>query len=770
MPEPIDPMVEWLAAINGVTPQEYLDNQAAENARLAAEDATARRSNAETRARGGDLSAFDDIRELDRAADEGRWNSFMGEQAQQGQGFYDALTPHAQGFNNAIGANQGVRNTALTNQTNAFNQATGSNRAQLTGLRGSAQNANTQNNALISGLGQQYQQNNAADQGTLGRLTGVANSMGMLSPEAYHQNISSNPADVARQQASYDQLGGWASGANSISSDAGLVGQQQGVVSQFGNWASGANDIYSDAGLVGQQQGVVDQFGNWASGANDVSSDAGLVGQQQDVYGGFMDYASGANAISSDAGLVGMQQGVFDDYGQFASGGMDLESEAATAQADAEALAAQKEALGEFRERMDPRQTDAERFMYMQSRLAQEQSQRAARDANYRELERRGMGGSTMALSNLNASSAEASNTRALQDLGANAKAVDRAEKALVNYGNMSSTIADQSFERDFATKSAADKMAITNNQQRLAGIQGQGQMSTEMRRADDEMRQFNSAQQMQGLQGAGQMANTMRGQDDAMRNANADRRLTGTQGQGQMLNSMRASDDAMRMGNRDARLAGTQGMGSMLNTMRGQDDAMRMGNRDAMLQGAIQQGNMATDMRTANDAISMFNSEQTNVQARHRDDFNAGQQRDMWEREAGLADAGFRTTENSDRRADSYTGRAQHGIDMGFERDDRVAGRTIESNRDFVEGYDRLTGRTNEGLRDEGVDRGRAGEFALGQTGVAQTAQAGINDTQREILRGKSEDRRADEAVNQVYVDSEYQRKYDEENPGPWE
>jgi hypothetical protein len=340
----------------------------------------------------------------------------------------------------------------------------------------------------------------------------------------------------------------------------------------------------------------------------------------------------------------------------------------------------------------------------MQSRLSQEQSQRAARDANYRELERRGMGGSTMALSNLNASSAEASNTRALQDLGANAKAVDRAEKALVNYGNLSSTIRQQSFSEDYATKSAADSMAINNNKQRLAGIAGQGQMATEMRNADDEMRQFNSTQRMEGLKGAGTMAN-----------------------------SMRQSDDAMRMGNADRRL-----------------------------QGTIQQGNMATDMRNANDAITMFNSEQTNIQARHRDDFNATQQRDAWGRDMGMADAEFRRTEADDRRTGVRTDAGIRTTENQWNRDARTAETGVTMNRDYLEGVDRGVGRQNEALRDDATDRRGNAEFDLGSSRLRADMEGRAIDSREKQLESDAEDRRARGAATEAQKRDALQREHE--------
>lgn len=631
-----DPL-DWWAGIAGQSTPDYLGAQATQQE-------NDRYNDLADRANRGDISAINQLEALDRQREEARWDQFQQGQVRSGTEAQTRLDPYSQAFNDSYNNNQVTRNNQIAGQTSAFNSATAGNAALLQQSQGAAASSNAWDQQTIGNMNNAFAQSSARDAANVGQLQDVYGTMGQLSPSDYVGDAQSNAADVARQNASYNQLGGW------------------------------------------------------ASGANDISSDAGLVGMQQDVYDGFGGFASGANAISSDAGLVAMQQGVYDDYGQFASGGMDLESQAATATADAEALAAQKEALGEFRDRMDPRLTDAERFLYMQSRLQQEQGQRANRDANYRELERRGMGGSTMALSNLNASSAEASNTRALQDLGANAKAVDRAEKALVNYGNMSSTIADQSFERDFSTKSAADRMAVNNNQQRLAGIAGQGQMATNMRSADDDMRRFNSEQQMQGLQGQGTMANAMRTADDAMRTGNANRQLSGAQSQ----------------------------------------------------------ATLATDMRNASDAINMFNKEQQGIQVRHQDNFRAQQQDSAWGRATDVSDAQFRQTEGDDRRTGVATDAGLRAADSAFDRTARTVDQGMTGNRDYMEGYDRLTGRTNEGMRDNSTDLRSASEFELGRGSLLNESQRNVDDTTRERIRSSAEDRRAREAVNQAYRNSQ--------------
>lgn len=668
-----DPQLEFIAAINGMSPEEYVASQQGFQERQAADNAfqAQRRAGLEdywashppSTSNTGTEFLIENPRtpqEIE-AANRSVTNRLQGREYGSYADVADAYQANADQTQQTLAGTRGTLQSGATqdaatraasvgNLNTAFNNATEGNR-QIMQQRGAATSgANSQSAANIAALSGAYQQSGARDAATVGALQDRYDDYGILQGSGPYTNIS------------------------------------------------------SDAGLVAQQQASYDAFGNWAAGGGDISSDPGLVGQQQDVYGGLMGFANGENDISSDPGLVAMQQGVYDDYGQFASGAMDLTSQAAGATADAEALAAQKEALGEFRERMDPKQTDAERFLYMQSRLAQEQSQRAARDANYRELERRGMGGSTMALSNLNASSAEASNTRALQDLGANAKAIDRAEKALVNYGNMSSTIADQSFQRDFATRSAADAMAVNNNKQRLAGIQGQGQMATEMRNADDDIKKFNSSQRLTGLQSAGVVAGQMRDADDRIRMSNQEMRMRGTEGQAQQANAMRTADDAMRT----------------------------------------------------------FNKEQEMIQTRHMDDFAAQQQRDAWTRDTGMADARFRQTEADDRRSDSLAGRSETATQNSWGRSNADFNAGQDANRDYLEGYDRVVGRSNESLRDNATDRRGNAEFDLGSERLRQEGTNKAIDTRTAQLQSDAEDRRAREAETSAQRRQADQQEFD--------
>jgi hypothetical protein len=598
-----DPQLDWYAGLNGQSYDEFIASQQAAQEQQAASDAAQAQRHEGLRQYWADNPASTSStgtefliqnprtpEEIARA-NEYATNTQSGREfsnysdvgdayERSGRDAVASLDPYAQQMSADGTANRQTRATNISNQTNAFNSATAGNAGMLQGQRAQTAASGMRDDAALSGLRGAQSTARGMEAQNVGDLRALNSGMSQLQAGDYVGDVVSNPGLVGMQMDSYDQLGGW---------------------------------------------------------------------------------ASGANDVSSDPGLVGMQQGVYDGYGGFANGEYDLTSQAATAVADPEALAAQKEALGEFRERMDPKLTAQEQYLFMQARLQREQSDRANRDANYRELERRGMGGSTMALSNLNASSAEAGNTRALADTGAAAKAVDRAEKALVNYGNMGSVIADQSFQRDFSTKSAADKMAINNNQQRLAGLEGQGQMSTAMRNADD-----------------------------SMRNSNANRQLEGTKAQGAM----------------------------------------------------------ATDMRNADDAIQMNNQNQRGIQSRHQDDFAAQQQRDAWGRGTDISTAGFRQSENISRDAGVLSDQELRASDSAYNRVANDTRTGAQMNRDYVDGYDQLTGRSNESMRDTGAETGREAEFALGTARINQESQDRGTAARARQLDSDAEDRRATAAT----------------------
>lgn len=356
-----------------------------------------------------------------------------------------------------------------------------------TGLQGLEGDVNNQTssfmdawNPYVTAADQNYTQGVTARQGILDQQNGALGQFATADSSIY--------GDLANTNAGLAQAGNGA-----IGWEAGQFGQSEGMdagnVSGLGTSLSNAN--YLDTQNMGQLSSSLGQA-NAMDAANYGTLSGQAAGMQQLVAGGY-----GAD-VTSNPEDVARQESAYGTLGDFASGAYDYTSQAATAQADATALADQKDALSQLQSQTKPQLTDAERYLYMQSRLQEEQSNRANRDANMRELERSGMSGSTMELSNLNASSQQTATTRAEADLGANAKAIDRASAALRDYGNLSSTVVGQSFQQDYARGQAADAASQFNTNTKLQGTIQQGNLATQMRTADDSLAEFNKAQSLQ--------------------------------------------------------------------------------------------------------------------------------------------------------------------------------------------------------------------------------------------------------------------------------
>lgn len=169
-------------------------------------------------------------------------------------------------------------------------------------------------------------------------------------------------------------------------------------------------------------------------------------------------------AIAAQYQALGQMQGA-------AGGSLNTTSQAAQAYADPQAVALQMrgindlygaskgsldvelnpemwgrqlEALDQYDAWRTPELTDQERFMKELARVEQEQGEKASRDAVYRNQSDRGMGGSGLELANMQMQSQQNSTNRMLRDLGANANAVSRAERSLQGYANLGTDMQGQ--------------------------------------------------------------------------------------------------------------------------------------------------------------------------------------------------------------------------------------------------------------------------------------------------------------------------------------
>lgn len=325
-----------------------------------------------------------------------------------------------------------------------------------------------------------YTQQRQNNQQIIGQQQGALGAFSAADAGIYGDFSQTNRNLAGRGDAAVSQMG------NTFNQAAGMDAQN---VGQLGSSLGNAN--FLDSQNVGQLGASLDR-----SNAMDAQNYGQLQGQaagmRQLTAGGY-----GADVTANPQDLA-RQEAAYGAFGDFAGGAYDYQSQAAQAYADPEAIAGQKEVMGKLRSEMDPRLTDAERYLYMQSRLAQEQSNRGNRDANLRELERSGMSGSTMALSNLNASSQESATTRALADLGANAKAIDRSTQATRDYGNLASVVSGQSFQQAYGRGQAADSASQFNTNTRMQGAIAQGNEANQMRTANDALSTFNKSQSLQ--------------------------------------------------------------------------------------------------------------------------------------------------------------------------------------------------------------------------------------------------------------------------------
>jgi hypothetical protein len=141
----------------------------------------------------------------------------------------------------------------------------------------------------------------------------------------------------------------------------------------------------------------------------------------------------------------------------------DLVSQAATAQADPEAIAAQKDALGKATALTGIQETAEEKFMREQARRTQERDLRSQRGADKNSLLARGAYGSGAEIAMAGQAQQEASERRALEEMGANANAQQRALAAIGRMGTISGQMRDSSFAEESSRGTAADRIREGN-------------------------------------------------------------------------------------------------------------------------------------------------------------------------------------------------------------------------------------------------------------------------------------------------------------------
>ena len=433
-----------------------------------------------------------------------------------------------------------------------INGSLGSNLGDEMSLIGGYQTAN---NGLIT------QGNDARDQfigqndAALKQYQDTMGGFSQLAATPYQGDWTSNAADVGRESSSYDQLSGIAGGSLNYSA-------AQAALSQAG---------YTTAGLTQYQT---------------VQAAAQLAQLQQAGW-----KSADLSTASSNPEDVANEQQALGQFKNIAGGSLDVTNGAASP----EAYQAQLSALSQMSDLTHPERTSQEEFLYEQQRLQEEQQQRSSRAAVMQNLRARGMSGSGLELTNQLGADQITSQNRLLGDLGTQATAVARAQAALGNYGNLSSTMVGQ-----------GNQVAESNANNRLQGATGQGSLASNMRGQSDAMNMFNTGQTNQNnMFNAGQ-TNTARYYNAQMANQNSMFNAD-AYNQNQLVNMTAANQN------------------SQFNA--GQQNNASANNQATMVQGATNAGTLASNMRTQSDAVGLANKAQLGISNRAADTFAADQQ-----------------------------------------------------------------------------------------------------------------------------------------------
>lgn len=286
----------------------------------------------------------------------------------------------------------------------------------------------------------------------------------------------------------------------------------------LGNLASTYGSIANPLSAKGWSGDVVSQAAGAHANLGDIQNQGQALAGLQSMANVSLDSKAG-QARANESDILNQMQALQDLRG---IGNTNLSSEARGASADADALAAQKSALAQYGNLTTPTNTAAERFILEQNRMNQEQGEKASRDAIIRERQMRGTSGSGDTFAAQLLGGQQLSQNRMLGDLGAQAQAVNRSMQALQGYAGLGSTIADQSFQRDFNTRNAADQMSQYNQSNKLAATAQGSDLATAMRNAgfderykagsaDDAMLQAQTQARLSALNSAGGLSTSMR-------------------------------------------------------------------------------------------------------------------------------------------------------------------------------------------------------------------------------------------------------------------
>lgn len=487
--------LDWIAALNGQTTQDYLQSQAA------------------FQANGG-------VRPL---TPQQQWTN----NGLSGQGFQDALWRQEQeerATRNQLNAQVDAANTGLGVMFEGYDPIINQSRDRanyLQGINGQmgqqvASQAATSNAMRTSALGDYRNAVGAAgawDMQNFGNLQSAANAPMQMTASAYVGDAQSDPADIARELQAYNQLQGAANGS---------LDQQSQAARAYAN----PDDIWA-------QQQAARELSASGQGALNVR----------------LDDIRELDKLRDPDSIGGMQQLL-----AAANGSKDIH----VGQEDPDAYAAAVDARNQLKALTDPRVTAQEKLMFELQRQQQEQDERGVREALETDAARRGTAGIGTTIARQGIAAQQTSRNRMLQDMQALAQAQQRAMDALQGYGTISTNMTAQA-NNIAAQNQNTQMNALgqyTNVHAGAASTLGQLGAANATQNANRQLQAQSLAYQAYAeLRAQGFSEEYARGQAaDVMANANANRRLGAMQSQGQMANNMRAEGDAMSRYNQGQR------------------------------------------------------------------------------------------------------------------------------------------------------------------------------------------------------------------------
>lgn len=474
--------LEWIAAINGMTPEQFISQGAGQQWIANGQTGT-----------GLQDTLWDDQQraDADRARVQASTDATNARLGQLDAG-YDPIINTARDRANYL---QGL-NGQLGQQVS--DQATASNNMRL---------------GALSGYGNAVQTAGAWDMQNFTNLQNAANAPMQMTASAYVGDAQSNPADVARQIAAYNQLQGIAGGSL--------------------DQVSRAANAYADAGDIQNQRAAAETLYQAGNGSLNVN----------------LNNIRELDKLRDPGSIEGMSD-LMNVYG----GSQDIR----VGQADPDAYAAAVDARNQLKGLTTPTVTAQEKLMYELSRQQQEQDESATRQALNTDAARRGMGGGGTTIARAALAAQQTSRNRMLQDMQANAQAQARAMDALQGYGTISTNMTAQA--NQIAAQNQATRVGAlsqyTGVAANSASILGQIGSANATANANRQLAAQEAAYNAYAtLRAQGFSEEYARGQAaDAMANANANRRLAGAQSSGQMATDMRGQSDAMSRFNQSQR------------------------------------------------------------------------------------------------------------------------------------------------------------------------------------------------------------------------